>query len=135
MSIKAQNKNKISYPYLHAPRLSRCFLFLLRYYAHDISAVYCLHVFTLTAGYHRYFSRKSFKTSRLFQFILAFLGTSWRRRKIPYGGLAITDFTMNMPTAKMTPLARHGGFWWAHIGWVMQRKLDETRYDKIKDFT
>ena len=29
---------------------------------------------------------------------------------------------------------RHKGFWWAHIGWVMQRKLDETRFDKIKDF-
>ena len=28
---------------------------------------------------------------------------------------------------------RQGGFWWAHIGWVMQCQLDDTRYDKIKD--
>ena len=32
--------------------------------------------FALTAGFHRYFSHRSFKTSRFFQFVLAWLGTS-----------------------------------------------------------
>ena len=36
--------------------------------------MYVVHVFALTAGYHRYFSHKSFKTSRTFQFVLAVLG-------------------------------------------------------------
>src|SRR5512135_2592006 len=36
-------------------------------------ALYYVRMFFVTAGYHRYFSHRSFKTSRVFQFILAFL--------------------------------------------------------------
>ena len=35
-------------------------------------ASYAVRVFSLTAGYHRYFSHKAFETSRVFQFILAY---------------------------------------------------------------
>src|ERR1019366_8161654 len=36
-------------------------------------ALYWLRIFAIGAGYHRYFSHKAFATSRLFQFVLAFL--------------------------------------------------------------
>ena len=39
-------------------------------------AFYFVRMFGITAGYHRYFSHRSFKTSRLFQFVLAWLGCS-----------------------------------------------------------
>src|SRR5689334_12437239 len=32
---------------------------------------YLIRMFAITAGYHRYFSHRSYKTSRLFQFALA----------------------------------------------------------------
>ena len=38
-------------------------------------AMYYIRGFGIAAGYHRYFSHPSFKTSRIFQFILALLGT------------------------------------------------------------
>ena len=38
--------------------------------------LYYLRMFGLTAGYHRYFSHKSYRTSRLFQFVLAWIGAS-----------------------------------------------------------
>src|SRR5579872_1273979 len=34
------------------------------------------HMWAVTVGYHRYFSHKSFSTSRVFQFILAWLAQS-----------------------------------------------------------
>ena len=37
---------------------------------------FSFRVFALTAGFHRYFSHRSFKTSRAFQFVLAWVGTS-----------------------------------------------------------
>ena len=37
---------------------------------------YLTRVFALTAGFHRYFSHRSFKTHRWFQFVLAWVGTS-----------------------------------------------------------
>src|SRR4051812_27028167 len=38
--------------------------------------LYVVRMFAITGGYHRYFSHRSYKTSRLFQFILAFVGAS-----------------------------------------------------------
>jgi stearoyl-CoA desaturase (delta-9 desaturase) len=98
-------------------------------------AIYALHVFTLTAGFHRYFSHKSFKTSRLFQFILAFLGTM-AAQKDPLWWASHHRLHHEHADQELDPHSpRHKGFWWAHIGWVMQRNLDETRFDKIKDFS
>src|SRR5690242_9275160 len=37
--------------------------------------LYSLRMFGITAGFHRYFSHRSYKTNRVFQFLLAFLGT------------------------------------------------------------
>ena len=37
-------------------------------------AMYLIRMFALTAGYHRYFSHRSYSTSRVFQFLLAVLG-------------------------------------------------------------
>ena len=38
--------------------------------------MYFIRMFGITAGFHRFFSHKTFKTSRAFQFILAYLATS-----------------------------------------------------------
>src|SRR6266436_1498398 len=39
-------------------------------------ATYFWRMFGVTAGYHRYFAHRSYKTSRVFQFALAWLGCS-----------------------------------------------------------
>ena len=39
-------------------------------------ALFYVRMFFVTAGYHRYFSHRSFKTSRAFQFVMAFVATS-----------------------------------------------------------
>jgi len=41
-----------------------------------LAVTYLTRVFALTAGFHRYFSHRAFKTSRAFQFVLAWVGTS-----------------------------------------------------------
>src|SRR5262245_26713184 len=38
--------------------------------------MYYFRMFFVTAGYHRYFSHRSFKTSRVFQFFLAVMAQS-----------------------------------------------------------
>src|SRR5436190_735552 len=38
--------------------------------------LYAVRMFAVTAGYHRYFSHRSFKTNRVVQFLLALLGTT-----------------------------------------------------------
>lgn len=96
--------------------------------------MYLLHVFALTAGYHRYFSHKSFKTSRAFQFILALLGTTAAQRDPLWWASHHRMHHQHADTEEDVHSPRLHGFWWAHIGWVMKRELLETRFDKIKDF-
>jgi stearoyl-CoA desaturase (delta-9 desaturase) len=97
-------------------------------------AMYIVHVFALTAGYHRYFSHKSYKTSRAFQFILAVLGTTAAQRDPLWWAShhRIHHQTADTQEDPHSP-GRHG-FWRAHIGWVMKRELMETRFDKVRDF-
>jgi stearoyl-CoA desaturase (Delta-9 desaturase) len=40
------------------------------------AALYAIRMFGITAGYHRYFSHRSYRTSRAFQFVLAWIGCS-----------------------------------------------------------
>ena len=47
---------------------------------------YFVRMFVVTAGYHRYFSHRAFKTSRVFQFLLALGAQSARRRRACCGG-------------------------------------------------
>ena len=98
------------------------------------AVTYSLRVFSLTAGFHRYFSHRAFKTSRFFQFIIAFAGTTagqlgplwWAANHRKHHAYADTERDIHSPTIR--------GFFWAHIGWVLcksHQKLDKTR---IKDF-
>jgi stearoyl-CoA desaturase (delta-9 desaturase) len=97
--------------------------------------MYLLHVFALTAGYHRYFSHKTFKTSRTFQFILAVLGTTAAQRDPLWWAGHHRMHHQHSDTEHDVHSPRHHGFWWAHIGWVMKRELSETRLDRVKEFT
>jgi stearoyl-CoA desaturase (delta-9 desaturase) len=93
-----------------------------------------LHVFALTAGYHRYFSHKSFKTSRVFQFILAVLGATAAQRDPLWWASHHRMHHQNADTEDDPHSPRHHGFWWAHMGWVMKRELSATQFDRIRDF-
>ena len=102
-------------------------------------AVACLlltffvRVFALTAGFHRYFSHKSFKTSRLFQFILAWVGTSaaqmgpmwWAAHHRHHHDHSDTDQDVHSPVVK--------DLFWAHVGWILCRSFGEIRKDRVKD--
>jgi stearoyl-CoA desaturase (delta-9 desaturase) len=96
--------------------------------------MYILHVFALTAGFHRYFSHKSFKTSRTFQFILAVLGTTAAQRDPLWWASHHRAHHQTADTENDVHSPKHHGFWWAHMGWVMKRELMETDYSRVKDF-
>ena len=96
-------------------------------------ALYYVGMFFVTAGYHRYFAHRTYKTSRAFQFILAFMAmTSWQRGVLWWAAhhrhhhrVADTDEDIHSPD--------RDGFWWAHIGWILDKRVDETRTDLVAD--
>jgi len=94
---------------------------------------YLLRMWGITAGYHRYFSHRSFRTSRAFQFVLALLGVSamqngplwwasWHRRHHKYSD-----------TVRDAHSPAQRGLWHAHIGWFLDGSHDRPDLSNVKD--
>ena len=84
------------------------------------AALYAVRMFGLTAGYHRYFAHRSYKTSRPFQFVLAWLGCTCAAEGAAVVGRAPPRTTTATPTASRTshsPIST--AFWWSHVGWIL----------------
>jgi stearoyl-CoA desaturase (delta-9 desaturase) len=98
-------------------------------------ATYALRVFAITGVYHRYFSHKGYKTSRAFQFVLAFLGTM-ATQKGPLWWASIHrrhHRYSDQPGDPHSPVQR--GFWYAHQGWIFDPRWGGTSLEGIRDFS
>ena len=96
--------------------------------------LYWLRMFAITAGYHRYFAHRSFKTSRAFQFILAFIGaSSLQKGPLWWAGHHRHHHRYSDQEEDLHSPARDG-FWWAHVGWILSHRYDATPENLIKDF-
>jgi stearoyl-CoA desaturase (Delta-9 desaturase) len=90
-------------------------------------------MFFITAGYHRYFAHRAYRTNRVFQFILAFGGASsaqkgplwWAGHHRDHHRYSDTETDVHSPLR---------GFWWSHVGWILCDKYNDAPVDRIKDF-
>jgi stearoyl-CoA desaturase (delta-9 desaturase) len=96
-------------------------------------SLYVIRMFGITAGYHRYFAHRTYKTSRVFQFILAFLGTASAQKGVLWwaGHHRNHHKYSDQPEDLHSPTLR--GFWWSHMLWFLVPKYDETPFDRIPD--
>lgn len=94
---------------------------------------YALRVFALTAGFHRYFSHRSFKTSRVFQFILAFVGTSAAQLGPIWWAAHHRHHHEYSDTPKDIHSAFLRGFFWSHIGWLLCKKYAKAETGRVGD--
>lgn len=93
-----------------------------------------VRMFGITAGYHRYFSHRTYQTTRFFQFILAVLGNAsaqlgplwWAAHHRHHHKYADTEQDIHSPVV-------HGA-WWSHIGWVVSPQYSQTDEYQIRDF-
>ena len=96
-------------------------------------ALYVLRMFGITAGFHRYFSHKSFRTSRAFQFVLAFIAQMSAQRGALWWAAKHRHHHKHSDTEEDVHSPRHRGFWYSHWGWIFDRKHHETDYDAVPD--
>jgi stearoyl-CoA desaturase (delta-9 desaturase) len=97
------------------------------------AALYVVRSIGITAGYHRYFSHRTYGTSRFFQFILALLGTSaaqqgpmwWAAHHRYHHKFSDTDEDVHSPSVQ--------GLWWSHMGWILAEENQRTRYELVPD--
>jgi stearoyl-CoA desaturase (delta-9 desaturase) len=98
-------------------------------------ALYVFRIFAIGAGYHRYFAHRAFRTSRIFQYALAFFaqtsaqrGVLWwaahHRRHHKYSD---TELDVHSPVLR--------SFFYAHVGWIFVPRNGPTNHDAIRDFS
>lgn len=98
-------------------------------------ALYVIRVFGITAGFHRYFSHRTFKTSRVFQFLLAFMGQMSLQRGVIWWAAKHREHHRDSDTVEDAHSPLQHGFFFSHMGWVFNSKLSEADYDKVPDIT
>ena len=96
--------------------------------------LYFIRMFAITGVYHRYFSHRSYKTSRPMQFVLACMGSAavqkgplwWAANHRHHHRHSDTETDVHSPILH--------GIWWSHVGWITAKKWTDTKYSDIKDF-
>ena len=96
--------------------------------------LYVVRMFAITGIYHRYFSHRSYRTSRWMQFVFALLGASSAQRGPLWWAAHHRSHHKfsDMQPDPHSPI-RHG-FWRSHIGWFMTNRHFLTDYRRIHDF-
>ena len=97
-------------------------------------ALYALRMFAITGFYHRYFSHKAFRTSRIIQFIFAAIGASAAQRGPLWWAAHHRMHHVNSDTPNDEHSPRRHGFIWSHMGWFLSRRNFATRLNKVPDF-
>lgn len=99
--------------------------------------LYWVRLFAIGAFYHRYFSHRTFRTNRFWQFIFAVLGASsvqrgplwWAAHHREHHKVADTPNDVHSPVIH--------GLWWSHMGWFLSRchfHYDKTRVQDLRRF-
>ncbi len=97
--------------------------------------LYVVRMFAVTGILHRYFSHKTYSTSRFGQFLLAL----WAGTAVQRGPLWWASHHRHHHQHSDEPVDAHSprvhGFLWAHIGWITSKRNFPTDYSKVKDLT
>ncbi|NBV85667.1 MAG: acyl-CoA desaturase [Verrucomicrobia bacterium] len=96
-------------------------------------ALYLVRMFAITGFYHRYFSHRTFRTSRWAQFLFAVVGNSAVQRG-PLWWASVHRHHhkySDQPEDSHSPVVN--GFWWSHIGWMTSSKNFPTDYGVVRD--
>ena len=96
--------------------------------------LYLVRMLAITGFYHRYFSHRSFKTSRPVQLLFALLGSASAQRGPIWWAAHHRDhhIVSDLPEDPHSP--RQHGFFHAHTAWFLTRKHFPTKQDRVRDW-
>ena len=96
--------------------------------------LHALRVFAITGFYHRYFSHKTFKTNRFWQFIFAVIGLMAIQRGPLWWAAHHRDHHLVSDQEEDAHSPVQHGFLWSHVGWFLSKKYFHHNPSRIQDF-
>jgi stearoyl-CoA desaturase (delta-9 desaturase) len=100
-----------------------------------LAGSYYLRMFGVTGGYHRYFSHRSYRLNRFWQFCLAFLAQTSGQKGVLWWAAHHRDHHLHSDRKTDLHSPVHEGFWWSHLGWILSDEYDEYDPKRIADFS
>src|ERR1700685_4573501 len=95
--------------------------------------LYVVRMFAITGFYHRYFSHRSFKTSRVGQFVFGMLGASAVQRGPIWRAAHHRHHHVHSDKPEDVHSPVQHGFFWSHMGWFMSHKHFAADLSRVKD--
>ena len=96
-------------------------------------ALYAVRMFAITGFYHRYFSHRTFRTSRAVQFVAAVVGASCVQRGPLWWAAHHRHHHRHADTEHDPHSPRVHGFWRSHAGWFLTPRGFRTQWERIPD--
>lgn len=119
--------------FLHVVALAAVFVPFTGDAAAWLIGSYLVRMFGITAGYHRYFSHRSYKLGRAAQFVMAMLAQSSGQKGVLWWAAHHRDHHRHADTARDVHSPREG-LWWSHVGWILSTDHDGYDAARIADF-
>lgn len=94
---------------------------------------YLVRMFAITAFYHRYFSHRAFRTSRVLQGLFAALGAAATQRG-PLWWAAQHRKHHHFADTSDDPHRPKDGLFWSHVGWFLSGDHFSTDDKRVKDW-
>ena len=88
--------------------------------------------FSICAGYHRFFSHKSYEASRPVQYFYAFFGALAAQNSILWWSSSHRVHHKYVDR-DWDPYNIKKGFWWAHIVWIFYKNPESGNFDNAPD--
>lgn len=95
--------------------------------------LYYVRMFGVTAGYHRYFSHRSFKTTRVTQFLFALLAMSSSQKGVLWWAAHHRTHHKFSDQEGDVHSVLLDGFLWSHVGWILSTKHEQTDETRVRD--
>jgi len=94
---------------------------------------YYLRMFGVTGGYHRYFSHRSYKLNRFWQFAMACLAQTSAQKGALWWAAHHRDHHLYSDRKEDLHSPVHEGFWWSHLGWILSDEYDAYDTKRVSD--
>jgi stearoyl-CoA desaturase (delta-9 desaturase) len=99
-----------------------------------LAGSYFLRMFAVTGGYHRYFSHRSFRMNRFWQFWMACLAQTSAQKGVLWWAAHHRDHHLHSDRKEDLHSPVHEGFWWSHLGWILSDEYETFDAKRISDF-
>jgi len=96
-------------------------------------SLFAIRMFAITGFYHRYFSHKTFRTSRFVQCLFAMIGATAVQRGPLWWAAHHRGHHMYSDTTEDKHSPKEHGFIWSHMGWFLTKSNFVTNTKLIRE--